>query len=153
MSDEQLARRVAALLNGRTIATAESCTAGRVAESLAGVEGASDFLRGGVVAYQEGVKRDVLGISAESVLTAQAAEEMVIGVARLLDADVAVSTTGVAGNEPEEGTPPGTVHIGIKVHDAVASTTYQFHGSPAEVCDRARHQALLDLVCALDHSS
>lgn len=153
MSDEQLARRVAELLNGRTIATAESCTAGRVAESLAGVESASDFLRGGLVAYQEVVKRDVLGVSAESVLTALAAEEMANGVARLLDADVAVSTTGVAGTESEDGTPPGTVYIGVRVHDTVASRTYQFHGSPEEVCDRARHQALLDLVGALDDSS
>ena len=55
MQDEDLANRVAELLSGRAIATAESCTAGRVAEVLACVEQASDFLRGGVVAYQEAV--------------------------------------------------------------------------------------------------
>jgi nicotinamide-nucleotide amidase len=149
MQDEDIAIRVAELLNGRTIATAESCTAGRIAEVLACVEKASEFLLGGVVAYHEAVKRDLLGVSAESVLTAEAAEQMASGVAQLLDAEVAVSTTGVAGDEAEDGTPPGTVYIGVKVDGAVASKVHEFDGSPEEVCDRARRQALLDLVDAL----
>src|SRR3954464_6252989 len=100
LADEgEVARRVAELLAGRTIATAESCTAGRVAEVLACVEQATDFLRGGLVAYQDEVKRGLLGVTARSVLTAEAAEQMASGVARLLDADVTVSTTGVAGDE------------------------------------------------------
>jgi nicotinamide-nucleotide amidase len=107
------------------------------------------FLRGGVVAYQETVKRDLLGVTAESVLTAEAAEQMADGAARLLGAEVAVSTTGVAGDEAEEGTAPGTVYIGVKVDDIVTSKVYQFHGSPEDVCERARRQALLDLVVAL----
>jgi nicotinamide-nucleotide amidase len=150
MQDEDVAIRVAELLNGRAIATAESCTAGRVAAVLACVEEASEFLRGGVVAYQEAVKRNVLGVSAESVLTSEAAEQMAIGVARLLDADVAVSTTGVAGDEAEEGTPPGTVYIGVKVCGVVKSKEHRFHGSPEEICDQARRRALLDLVDALN---
>src|SRR4029453_11510164 len=108
MDDEDLARRVAELLDGRTIATAESCTAGRVATVMACVEKAAEFLRGGLVAYQDEVKRDLLGVTAGSVLTAEAAAQMAIGASRLLGADVAVSTTGVAGDEMEEGTPPGT---------------------------------------------
>jgi len=151
MQDEDVARRVAELLNGRSIATAESCTAGRVAEVLACVEKASEFLRGGVVAYQEAVKRDLLGVSAESVLTGEAAEQMAAGVAQLLSAPVAVSTTGVAGDETEDGTPPGTVYIGTTVDGTVSSKLHQFDGSPQEVCDRARRQALLDLVDALSN--
>jgi nicotinamide-nucleotide amidase len=149
MHDEDVAYRVAELLKGRTIATAESCTAGRIAEVLACVEQASEFLRGGVVAYHEGVKRDVLKVTADSVLSTAAAEQMATGVAQLLDAHVAVSTTGVAGDEEEDGTPPGTVYIAVSVDGAVTSKVHQFDGSPEQVCDQARHQALLDLTDSL----
>ncbi len=149
MRDDDVADEVADLLAGRTIATAESCTAGRVAEVLATVDKATDFLRGGVVAYQESVKRDLLGVTAESVLTERAAEEMAAGVAGLLGADVTVSTTGVAGDDEQDGSPPGTVYIATYVGGRIASRTHRFHGSAEAVCDQARRQALLDLVDAL----
>lgn len=149
MDDEQLANEVARRLDGRTIATAESCTAGRIAAVLACVEKAVDFHRGGLVAYQEGVKRDLLGVTADSVLTPEAAAQMAVGAARLLAADVAVATTGVAGDESEEGTPPGTVYIGTSVDGRVAAMEHRFDGSPEEVCDQARRQALLDLLDAI----
>jgi nicotinamide-nucleotide amidase len=149
MNDEDLARAAAELLDGRTVATAESCTAGRVAETLACVERASEFLRGGLVAYQEQVKRELLGVTAASVLTAEAAEQMAVGVADLLTADVTIATTGVAGDDAEEGTPPGTVYIATNVDGVVASGTYRFEGSPEEVCDQARRQALRDVLAAL----
>jgi PncC family amidohydrolase len=63
---------VAELLDGRSIVTAESCTAGRIAEVLARIEEATDWLRGGVVAYREAVKRSLLDVRAESVLSEQA---------------------------------------------------------------------------------
>jgi nicotinamide-nucleotide amidase len=149
MRDDDLAERVAALLAGRSIATAESCTAGRIAEVLATVDKASEFLRGGVVAYQESLKRQLLGVTATSVLTEQAAEQMAAGVAGLLDADVTVSTTGVAGDHELDGSPPGTVYIATSVDGMVASRVYHFDGTPEAVCDQARRQALLDLVDAL----
>lgn len=93
--ENDAARRVASLQNGRTIATAESCTAGRIAGALAAVEQAFAFFAGGLVAYQERVKRELLGVTARSVLSFDAAEEMALGVAKLLDADVTVSTSGV----------------------------------------------------------
>lgn len=150
MKDEDLARRVAELLDGRTIATAESCTAGRVAQVLASVEKATEFVRGGLVAYQEWVKRDLLGVKAQSVLTEQAAAEMAVGAARLLHADVTVATTGVAGGDAQEGTPPGTVYIATSVNQRVTTAEHRFTGSPEQVCDRARHQALIDLIAALE---
>ena len=152
VQDEPLARRVAELLDGRSIATAESCTAGRVAEVLACVEHATDWLRGGVVAYQDEVKRALLGVTAESVLTEQAALEMATGACRLFDADVAVSTTGVAGDDEIEGTPPGTVYIATAVAGRTDVAVHRFDGSPEEVCEAARRQALLDLVGALTES-
>ena len=102
------------------------------------------------MAYQEDVKRGLLGVTARSVLTAEAAEQMASGVAGLLDADVTVSTTGVAGDEAEEGTPPGTVYIATSVDGRVASAVHRFEGLPEQVCDQARRQALLDLIAALD---
>lgn len=149
VDDVELARHVAELLHGRTIATAESCTAGRIAEVLACVEHAATFLRGGVVAYQEVVKRRVLGVKAKSVLTTECACEMAIGVARLLDTGVAVATTGVAGDEAVDGTPPGTVYVATAIGDLVTAREYRFAGSPEQVCDLAKRQALRDLVDAL----
>ena len=149
MQDEDVAQRVVELLRGRTVATAESCTAGRVAEVLACVERASEFLRGGLVAYQELTKRELLGVAARSVLSTEAAEQMAAGAAALFAADVAVSTTGVAGDEDEDGSPPGTVYIGTSVDGAVSSRIHRFAGSPEEVCDQARRQALVDLLDVL----
>jgi nicotinamide-nucleotide amidase len=149
VQDEDVARRVVELLGDRSIATAESCTAGRVSEVLACVEKATEFLRGGLVAYQDEIKRELLGVTAESVLTEQAAREMAEGARRLFGADVTVSTTGVAGDEEEEGTPPGTVYIATSVDGRTDVAVHCFDGSPEEVCDQARRQALLDLVRAL----
>ena len=149
MQDEDVAKRVAELLGERVIATAESCTAGRVAEALASVEKAAEFFRGGLVAYQEEIKRDLLGVPAGSVLTAEAAEQMASGAAELFGADVTVSTTGVAGDAEEDGTPPGTVYIGTQVDGVVASKVHRFEGSPQQICDQARRQALVDLVDAM----
>ncbi len=129
--------------------TAESCTAGRIAETLACVEKATEFLRGGVVAYQEQIKRRLLGVTDASVLTPAAATQMAHGVARLLDAPVTVATTGVAGGEPKDGVPPGTVCIATAVHGTATVNVHHFDGTPEEVCELARHQALLDLERAL----
>jgi nicotinamide-nucleotide amidase len=148
--DERLAARVAELLDGRTITTAESCTAGRVAEALATVERATEFFRGGIVAYQEWVKRDLLGVTASSVLSPEAAAQMAIGAARLMRAEVAVSTTGVAGGDGQEDTPPGTVYIATSVNQRVTTLEHHFDGPPEQVCDKARHQALIDLIAAMD---
>lgn len=149
MIDEDLATRVAEMLGDRSIATAESCTAGRVAEVLACVEKATQFLRGGLVAYQDGTKRNLLNVTAESVLTAEAAGQMAAGAAELFDARVAVATTGVAGGDLQEGTPPGTVYIGTFVDGEVVTSEHHFDGSPESVCDQARHHALLRLIDAL----
>jgi nicotinamide-nucleotide amidase len=153
VQDEDVARQVAALLDGRTIATAESCTAGRIAEVLACVEKAADFLRGGLVAYQEQIKRDLLGVTSASVLSKEAASQMAVGAARLFGADVTVATTGVAGDETEEGTPPGTVYIATAVDGRVVASTYRFDGTPEQVCERARRRALIDLVQAMSDAS
>lgn len=144
-----LAEQVSALLAGRTVATAESCTAGRVAAALAAAEGAADFFRGGLVAYQVPVKQELLGVSTSKVLNLRTAEEMAVGATRLLGASVAVATTGVAGGEPIDGVPAGTVFIGTAVDGQTSSARHWFAGEPDEVCAAAAQQALRDLAAAL----
>jgi nicotinamide-nucleotide amidase len=139
------ASRVAELLGGRSLACAESCTAGRVSAELAAVGGAVDWLRGGLVAYQTATKRRLLGVRAPSVVSEQAAREMAMGVARLLEADVALSTTGVIGDTPSDGVAPGTVVIATAVGDDVRVRTRHFEGEPDEVCEGATQAALAAL--------
>ena len=145
-----LAAAVADRLAGRRIACAESCTAGRVSAAFAAVGGASEWLRGGVVAYQDEVKREVLGVGAPSVLTADAAVEMARGVASLLDAQIAVATTGVLGDEPEDGTPAGTVYIATLVDGSTVSSAHRFEGDADEQCAQAVDAALRALLVRLE---
>lgn len=148
-TDAALVEEIASLLAGRTVAAAESCTAGRIAAALAAAEGAADFFRGGLVAYQVPVKQRFLGVSSTKVLNLRTAEQMARGVAGLLHASVAVSTTGVAGGEPIDGVPVGTVFIGTAVDGVVSSLRHWFPGEPDEVCTAAARQALRDLAAAL----
>lgn len=149
MQDEDLAADIARLLGGRSVATAESCTAGRIAETFASVDKAVEFFRGGLVAYQDAVKRSFLAVSAATTLSEDAASEMALGACRMFESDVAVATTGVAGDEPEDGVAPGTVFVATAVDGTVRVGRYQYDASPPQVCDLARHQALVDLRAAL----
>ena len=124
------------------IAAAESLTSGAIASALGRGEEASDWFAGGVVAYAESVKRDVLGVTATSVLTAQCARELATGVARLLDADVAVAVTGVGGPDPEEGLAPGTVYAAVCVGDEVTDATWRFDGDPSAIVEQTVTAAL-----------
>ena len=146
LDDVELAERIAGLLKGRSLATAESCTAGRVAVVFARVPKAERFFRGCVVPYQVPVKRSLLNVTAASVLTTEAAEQMAAGIAELLEAEVTVSTTGVAGDSPEDGVLPGTVFVGTFVGGRLHAREHHFGGEPDEVCDAARRQALIDLL-------
>lgn len=108
----------AATAAGLTVAAAESLTGGMVCASLVAVPGASAMLAGGVVAYQNSVKASVLGVSAELLddvgsVDPQVALEMAAGVRSLTAADVGIATTGVAGPEPHDGRPVGSVYIGV----------------------------------------
>lgn len=144
------AERVGDLLRGRTLATAESCTAGLIAQTLAATEGSMDWFRGGLVAYQSGVKRELLGVAPGSVVTEPAACQMALGAASLLDADVAVSVTGVAGPEPLDGVEPGVVIVGVATDGKATAFTHRFSGDPATICSQAAAAALDDLAHWLD---
>jgi nicotinamide-nucleotide amidase len=106
------------LEKGLTLALGESCTGGAVLDRLTNIPGSSSYVKGGVTAYSNEVKMKVLGVQAESLknhgaVSERVAIEMAIGVRRLVDADIGMSTTGIAG--PTGGTadkPVGTVWIG-----------------------------------------
>jgi nicotinamide-nucleotide amidase len=143
--------RIADALDGRTVATAESVTAGRMAAAFAATLNASQWFRGGVVAYQTEVKRQVLGVSSRSVFCEEAAAEMARAVCDRLGADVAVATSGVAGTDPVDGVEPGTVFVGTVVDGEVRTATHRFDSDdPASVCAAATERALLDLLAHLE---
>lgn len=109
---------------GLTIATAESLTAGLVAATLAEVPGCSAVLRGGVIAYATDVKRDVLGVDPmllAHVVSGEVAGALAARAAVVLGADLGIGTTGVAGPDPLDGQPAGTVWIAV--HDAPRGET------------------------------
>jgi nicotinamide-nucleotide amidase len=137
-----LVERVTAARGERTLATAESCTAGAVAQALAAGEGASTWFRGGVVAYHRGVKYEVLAVPQGPVVNHVAARAMAQGAAHVLRADVAVSVTGAAGPDGQDGASPGTVFIGYWLEGELDSEEHHFDGSPESVCDAATRAAL-----------
>lgn len=98
---------------GLGIAVAESLTGGLVGSRLTAVPGASDVFRGAAVVYATSAKRSLLGVSEGPVVSEEAAIEMAVGVARVFDADVGLSLTGVAGPAEQDGQPVGTVWIGL----------------------------------------
>jgi nicotinamide-nucleotide amidase len=140
---------IARHLAGRSLACAESCTAGRLGTAFAGATDASDWFRGGLVAYQLEVKRSLLSVEAASMFSERAASEMAVGVAQLLTADVTIATTGVAGDRPEDGVAPGTVFIAVQVDGDVEVRCFSYHkyvGDATAICDHATDDSLVMLL-------
>jgi nicotinamide-nucleotide amidase len=127
---------------GLPIAVAESLTSGGIANALGAAPEASEWFRGGVVAYAESVKRDVLGVEADSVNSTQCARELATGVAGLLDAGAAVAVTGVGGPEPEDDEPAGSVYAAVTVQGEVRDAHFQFDGDPSQVVHQTVRAAL-----------
>jgi nicotinamide-nucleotide amidase len=119
-----------------TVATSESLTSGTIAKTLGVGAQASEWFCGGIVAYQERVKFDLLGVPEGPVVTAECAEQMALGARKLLGADVVVSATGVGGPDPSEGEPPGTVYAAVAGPQDVVVRRLSFDGDPDEVLDQ-----------------
>ncbi len=148
----ELAGRIAdrARERGLSVAAAESLTAGSVAAALGSAPGAASWFRGGVVAYHDEVKHEVLGVREGPVVTDPCARDMAAGVARLLRADVAVATTGAGGPDPQDGQPPGTVFVGVRVGDEVHCHEQHFGDEPEDVVRQSTEMALELLLQALE---
>jgi len=146
IDDESMEHAVAARLvaAGLTLAVAESLTGGLVASRLVNVPGASEWFKGGVVAYDSEVKFSVLGVPRGPVVSAEAAKAMAEGVRELTGADVGLATTGVAGPDSQEGVAPGTVFMGVAGPGTGAPEAVEGH-LPGDR-DRVRQFATISLL-------
>lgn len=139
-------------LNGRTFATAESCTAGGVGAAFTAVPGSSDAYKGGVICYTNWVKENVLGVKLSTLtefgaVSEQTAKEMAIGVLRLMRSTMAVSVTGIAGPGTDEfGTPVGTVYIGFADGNSNFARKYVFSGNRDDIRRLAVEAAIKMLI-------
>jgi nicotinamide-nucleotide amidase len=148
--DEELQHVVLRLLaeKKKSLAVAEGVTGGLVAARLASVPGASEWFRGGVIAYEDAVKRMLLGVPADllerqELQSAAVAEAMAVGCRRLLGTDLAVSTVGVAGpGGGSEYRPVGMVFAAIAWDGGVVSRASNWLATRPEVQSRTAKMAL-----------
>jgi nicotinamide-nucleotide amidase len=148
--DEDLHDVVARLLDERrrTLATAESITAGQVAERLGRVAGVSRWFRGGIVAYDNGIKNAVLGVPQDlldrhGAVSAEVAEAMAVGCRLRMGTDLAVSTTGLAGPGgagPDK--PVGLVYVGLAWEGGASASSFSWGGTRTEIQSRTAKLAL-----------
>lgn len=136
-------------LTGKTLATAESCTGGMIGQMLTSVPGASAVYKGGVISYWSAVKESVLGVSKADLaqygpVSEPVAKQMAAGVRKLLDADVAVLVTGLAGPDGDEfGRPVGTVFVGYCDEKRSVVRECHFSGDRDAVRKQAAEAALM----------
>ncbi|MFI0430043.1 competence/damage-inducible protein A [Mariniflexile sp. HMF6888] len=133
---------------GKTLAIAESCTGGMIAEQFTTHSGASTYFKGGVVTYSTESKMNVLGVSkadidAFSVVSAQVAESMASNAQRLFQSDFAVATTGNAGpTKGDSEAEVGTVFIAIATKNGVYSEKFMLGNHRIKVISKAVNKAL-----------
>ncbi len=131
-----------------TFAVAESCTGGAVTARIVSIAGSSNYLLGGIVSYSNDSKQRLLGVSEEilahrGAVSAECAEAMAEGARRLFGADIAVSTTGIAGPGGATGRKPvGLVYLALVTPDGVETQEHQFPGDRAAVIAAATEAAL-----------
>ena len=156
-----LAAQAAAVLQasqrrGWHIATAESVTGGLLCATLTDVPGSSSVVCAGVVAYTDAMKSALLGLDENSlaehaVYSEWTAVAMAEAVRLRTGTEIGVATTGVAGPGPDQGVPPGTVHIAVATPDGCASAAEVFSGDREQVRTAAVQRALQMLMRALAH--
>lgn len=138
---DELASRVIEIFRekGLSLALAESCTGGMIAETITNVAGASDIFYGSAVTYVNSAKEHILGVARETLekhgaVSSECAEEMACGARRVYGADVAMSVTGIAGpGGGSEAKPVGTVWFGLATKDGEETFRRRFDGDRAAV--------------------
>ena len=132
-----------------TIACAESCTGGLLTSRLTDVPGSSDYVKGSVVSYTNEVKINILNVNAETiekfdVVSKEVAIEMAEGVRRLINSDLGIGITGIAGpTGSTEKTPIGFVHIAISGPSGIFSEEHHLIGNRSEIKWQATEAALM----------
>ena len=145
----KLCCEVLAALEGKTLVTAESCTGGGIGGALTAVPGSSRVYKGGIISYTNWVKEHLLNVdesllNAVGAVSAPVAEAMARGARAALQADAAVSVTGLAGPGGDEfGNPVGTVFIGYCDEKTCLSRKFLFDGTREEIRTAAIREALL----------
>ena len=135
-------------LAGKTLVTAESCTGGGIGAALTAVPGSSAVYKGGIISYTNWVKEHLLHVDGEllvqvGAVSAPVAEAMARGAREVLQADIAVSVTGLAGPGGDDfGNPVGTVFIGYSDKSRTLSREYHFAGDRAQVRQKTVEAAL-----------
>ncbi|MDU0315388.1 nicotinamide-nucleotide amidohydrolase family protein [Phycicoccus sp. M110.8] len=147
----QRAEEVAKLASGsgRSVAVAESLTAGALSSALGAAPDSSAWFRGGVVAYASEVKHTLLQVPEGPVVSEQAAVAMAETTADLLGADVALGVTGAGGPDPQDGQPAGTVWLAVCVGQHTTTECRRFPGGPEDVVQQTVLRGLALLQQAL----
>ena len=155
--DQTLEERAGFALNqkGWTLALAESCTGGLIANRITNVPGSSDYFLGGVMAYSNSVKERLLGVKRETLqavgaVSKETAREMARGASQSIGSDVGISVTCIAG--PEGGTeekPVGLTYIGASTPDGEWVERHVFQGDRQSIKGSAANAALELLLNAL----
>lgn len=130
-----------------TIATAESCTGGKIADKIISVSGASRVYGYGFVTYSNEAKEKVIGVSGEiikkyGVISKETAKEMALGARNRATASIGVSTTGVAGPSEDEGKPVGLVYIGFSDGEKTNAIECYFTGDREAIRNAAAKRAI-----------
>ena len=135
-------------LKGKTLVTAESCTGGMIGAALTAVPGSSAVYKGGVICYTNWVKENTLGVGREvleqfGAVSKPVAGAMAAGARKQLQADVAVSVTGLAGPGGDDyGNPVGTVYVGFESDTKSQVKHFRFSGDRESVRRQAAEAAL-----------
>ena len=143
------------LAAGATLAVAESLTGGALASALVDVPGVSATFRGGVVAYATDLKAALLGVDADTLagvgaVDPQVARQMAEGARARTRSTYGLATTGVAGPEPQDGQPPGVVHLAVVGPRSRRQRSLRLVGGRDAVRAEAVREALLLLVDTLE---
>ncbi len=133
--DETMESAVSTLLRAqtKTLALAESVTGGLIAARLVNVPGASSWFRGAVVAYDSRIKHSILAVPEGPVVSEAAARAMAEGARNVLEADVGLAITGVAGPEDQDGQRPGTVFVGLALEEGSEAVELHLPGDRERV--------------------
>ena len=135
-------------LQGKTLVTAESCTGGGIGAALTGVSGSSAVYKGGIICYTNWVKQNILHVDAallerEGAVSAPVAKAMAEGARNVLEADIAVSVTGLAGPGGDDyGNPVGRVYIGYCDSNSSEVREFTILGDREAVRKQAVEEAL-----------
>jgi competence/damage-inducible protein cinA C-terminal domain len=151
---------------GLSIATAESCTVGSICALIGRVAGASDYLQGGIIAYQAELKDELLGVPLSliekyHVVSREVAEAMALGISERLHTDIGIASTGIAGPTGGDSIRPvGTVWLAAVWHhpegDQIRYKQLHLIGSRTENIAKATEEALylvIDLLQSTDPST